>query len=676
MSGRFRRLARALAPSGLAAVTAVLVAGFIDGQSRPGFVEPLAAAGFVAAWAVPLAFVLSLALRAIGHGWRVGPLVEGLREPDTGGTPRLMAWLVFVLLAGFVLAATVLQGMNLVTQSSGARVVYALAAPIIAVAAAAMLVVLSRPSVSLIGRGFTAADRWLHGRFGRSVFHPLLCAGVAASCALVMVALAWVLVISPKIGHFDLSYLPLVLLAVLILVVVPWLWSWSARWRLARAALAAALCTASVASVVTAGWIRTQQPFAMMEIWGETELAGFAIDRLLDIEELRSELHLEGIRPVAKAGVQRHPDIILITVDTLRADRTPPYGGNANMPTLAQLGQRGAVFEWAISPGNVTRRSLPSIAMGVSAPRLRGRVRGWALKLDPRHVTLAERLRAGGYDTAGFFCCLSQFGARHRLGLIRGIDHIFIDKSGDTLARKAAEFLARRKDGDKPLFMWLHLIEPHGWIKAYPSTPEARTYAQRYDLTLADVDRALSTLVDGIKQRDQDLDQTIVALTSDHGEGLGDHGTRTHSESLHNSELRVPLILLGPGVPDVRIERPVPVFDLAPTLMDLAGFVPPGMPEMDGVSLVPILEGTLSSAMDAGEAYAAMIPDRSVSTEQRALIVGNYKIIVKGKKVELFDLVSDPKEARDLAKSRPEIRDKLLDRLRQRQQTDELAPFD
>jgi hypothetical protein len=191
----------------------------------------------------------------------------------------------------------------------------------------------------------------------------------------------------------------------------------------------------------------------MLEIWGETAVSGKAIDVLFDIESMRGELRTDDIRPLArKEAVAR--DIVLITIDTVRANRTPLHGGSARMPGLAQLGREGAVFEWAFASGNVTRRSLPTIATGISPRRLRGRIAGWAHRLDPRHVTLAERFRAAGYETAGFFCCYSQFGEDHQLGLNRGIDHLVIEGNGAELSKITSEWVKARdaKKSAKPLF--------------------------------------------------------------------------------------------------------------------------------------------------------------------------------------------------------------------------------
>src|SRR5690606_16011139 len=141
------------------------------------------------------------------------------------------------------------------------------------------------------------------------------------------------------------------------------------------------------------------------------------------------------------------------------------YGGPAEMPLLRELAARGTVFEWAFAPSNVTRRSIPSMITGLRPNRVRGRVVCWALRLDPRHVLVAERLLAGGYETAGFMCCGATWGPYSRTGLQCGLSHLVIEPNGMKLAKQARQSLdARERRGDnKPLFLWMHLLAPHNW---------------------------------------------------------------------------------------------------------------------------------------------------------------------------------------------------------------------
>src|SRR5262249_10198829 len=145
---------------------------------------------------------------------------------------------------------------------------------------------------------------------------------------------------------------------------------------------------------------------------------------------------------------------------------TPPYGGHATMPTLAELADHGAVFDWAFSPSNVTRRSIPSIDIGLDPGRVRGRVVGWALKVDPRHVMMAQRMDAAGYETAAFMCCEGFWPSEAKTGLSRGMQHVEVEHNGAQLAKQAHAWLeAREASGEhRPLFLRLHFLEPHNWL--------------------------------------------------------------------------------------------------------------------------------------------------------------------------------------------------------------------
>jgi arylsulfatase A-like enzyme len=136
------------------------------------------------------------------------------------------------------------------------------------------------------------------------------------------------------------------------------------------------------------------------------------------------------------------------------------------------------------------------------------------------------------------------------------------------------------------------------------------------------------------------------------------------------------LIIKAPGLMPERLSGPVGLVDLAPTLLDLAGFVPPGMPQMDGVSLVPYLTGDRSLDDDEGEAYSVMVQDRSVPEDLFALVAGRYKLITDGgEEHELYDIVSDSREKKNIAKDKPNLLRRLQLRLAARRKVDRIAPF-
>ncbi|RMH42535.1 MAG: hypothetical protein D6689_07845 [Deltaproteobacteria bacterium] len=684
---RLRRAARFCAAPAAAAAAGAVAGGLAEGIARVhGAFDIAAAAGFSAWYAAPLAFVAAVAGRGLWRAWRPQQLAAALREPPAGGAPRLAAWLAGAAGAVAAVAAAVFAAARAAAATSDAPDVIASVAAAAAAVAAAGAVAVARPVVDALAAVLRRVDR-------RVALTPRRAAAAVAIACAVVAAVAWRAVVRPRIGPLELGVGPYAL---------GFAGGFVAGWWAAsrgRAVLAVGVSCAALAGVAgTASFARYARPFRMLNVWADAPVAGFAIERTFDLDAIRASLPpaviapaprarasptvamRAGVAPQPRAGAAGHPDIVLITIDTVRADRTPPYGGPADMPALARLAKRGAVFEWAFSPSNNTRRSLTAMATGVAPRRVRGRVAGWALRLDPRHVLLAERLRAAGYDTAGFFCCRSQFGPEHHLGLQRGIDHQVIDYDAGNLARAAREWLhdRARRGETRPAFVWVHAIEPHGWEKRAPRKP-GDDIKDRYDRMLARADRGLAPLLDALavppwRQR------AIVVVTSDHGEGLGDHGPgrahRFHSTSLYNAQIRVPWIVAGPGIAARRIATPVGLIDLAPTLIDLAGYEPPGFPQVDGVSLAPVLTDAASPAPDR-PVFADQVRDRSVAADLRAVVAGRLKLIENADgRVELYDIVADPDERRDVARQRGDDVWTLRGFLDDRRRRDGVSPFD
>ncbi len=683
---RWYRALAYLVPSVLGAAIASLAVGLVDGlQHTASALQVAVATGFISLVGIPVGIVLGLLARILWSTWDLRGLGERVTE-ETGGCPRLAAWVGYAVASLWLVAAVCFNAVRALGRRSGVDVVVALGSAIAVTAAVAVLIALSRPLVDSWARVVRVIDRAIFARFSRSLFTPGWIFGQTAVCVTALVITLWVVSIRPRIGYLDVDpYLYLLGFASLVLIAQP-AWRAGARWRRLRTAFALSIVVVDIAAVATAIYVRHRQPFAMLEVRGDTVLAGAAIDRIYNVQLLRRDFHMSEFRPEEKPGAQ-HPDVVLITVDTLRADRTPPYDrakqGLSNMPNLRRFAAEAAVFDWAFSPSNNTRRSLPAIVTGSSPFRIRGRVAGWALRLDPRHVMLAERFRAAGYDTAGFLAPPSQFSPGHQLGLIRGIDHLVVGghsraEDDGWLAQEAKKWLVERaaKRPDKPLFLWIHFIDPHRWDNRYPAKKYGSELLGRYDRALAAVDDHIGTVLEAVWNGDS-KERTIVALTSDHGEGLGDKGHRFHATSLYNSQIRVPLMIAGAVRGGRRIQRAVGLVDLAPTLLDLAGFVPPGLPDMDGSSLAEVIQGTSRDGPEAGEAYSVMIKDRSVKRTARALIAGRYKLIEHSsrKKDELYDLRADPRERHDLRKKKPEVLKRLKDQLRTRRAIDSISPF-
>jgi arylsulfatase A-like enzyme/Flp pilus assembly protein TadD len=289
-------------------------------------------------------------------------------------------------------------------------------------------------------------------------------------------------------------------------------------------------------------------------------------------------------------GVADGHHVVLITLDTLRADRVGCYGcADVRTPHLDDLAANGVRYSEAVSVTPMTLPSHSSILTGQYPPTHGVRDNG-KFKLDDRHTTLAEHLKAAGYKTAAF---IAAFVLDHRYGLAQGFDH-YADEMPDS--RKASgltggqpqrpanvvvdEFESWFADNvpaqsTEPFFAWVHLFDPH--TPYTPPPPYDAEYAdQPYLGEIAFVDQQVGRLLGLLRERGV-LDRTLIVVAGDHGEGLGDHGEDTHSRLIYESTVAVPMILHCPtvlGAPTVVDAAAVTVADITPTVLDLLGIAP------------------------------------------------------------------------------------------------------
>jgi arylsulfatase A-like enzyme len=649
-----RRASGWLAPSAVAACCGGIAAALVDGHSGAGSL--LLGAGFVTLLVVPILFAASIVTRALYAAWQP-------RELADAASPRFAAWLLVIGCDAALLGASSLVGTRwFAANSAFAPMSVAYFESTLAATIAIVLAALSRPMARLACVALApAARRW------PGAFRPRVVIEACAAIAVGIASTAWLAIVRPSLGAFDTSlfYAPAAALAIAGLAHATW-HRWG-RLRVGASVLVTGACLAASVAAVAATRVA---PGATLELWGDRALAGLAIDRVFDLDHIRDAISLAEFAPVPRPGTS-HPDIILVTIDTVRADHTPPYGGHADMPTLAALAQQGTVFEWAFSPSNVTRRSIPSMITGLGADRVHGRVVSWALRIDPRHVLLAERLQAAGYETAGFMCCESFWGPTLHTGLQRGLEHLEIEHDGAKLAKLARSWLEARakRPNNRPLFLWIHILEPHNWSAS--GEPPAADRTRVYDHVLTQCDAMLADLVAPFRSAGT---PPIFVVTADHGEGLGEHGHLNHSTDLYDSQLHVPLVIEGPGIPAQRVHETVSSTNLVPTLLELAGFQPPAGGVFDGASFADLATGARSSRPD-GEAFAAMIKDRSNPGGITAFIDGSWKIIDDGSRLELYDLATDPDEKTDLAPHEPAKLAELTAKLRARQAAGRISPF-
>ena len=650
-----------------------MVAGLVEGYRAGDVISALATAGFVALIAAPVLFAASVVARGVIAAWRPGELAAALIDPD-GAAPRLAGWVAVIWLGAFGLGLAMFQSVwAMFAYTAFKPNTLSFLEPMFAMATALGIVALSRPCARLFAWLAHRLDaRWR--RRGRvTLLRPRAIIGAACAAAAIALYALWRFAVKPRLGPIDTSVLhaPAAGLAATAAIHLVWQRSRGARGGLGLGGAAAA--TGVLATALATAWTR---PSLALEIWGDRPLAGLTIEAVFSLDAIRARISLAEFRPVARPAAA-HPDIVLITIDTVRADHTPPYGGQADMPALRELGNRGAVFDRAYAPSNVTRRSIPAMVTGIASNRVRGRVVGWALRVDPRHVLLAERLRAGGYDTAGFMCCVGFWGQLLHTGLERGLAHLEIESRGSVLAGQARSWLDAREQqraGRPPLFLWMHLIEPHNWAQ---NTGEPRSDAERraaYDRTLAASDQMVQNVLAAFQHRDPDH-MPIVIVTADHGEALGEHGQPFHSTDLYDSQIRVPLVVAGPGIPQRHIGETVSLTGLAPTVLELAGFVPPTGPGLDARSIADLVTGARRGDPDGGLAFASMIKDRSNPGGITAVIRGHWKLIDNNDHLELYDTYNDPGEHNNVLGQHAQIADSLRRLLEAHDAAGEVSPF-
>jgi arylsulfatase A-like enzyme len=260
-------------------------------------------------------------------------------------------------------------------------------------------------------------------------------------------------------------------------------------------------------------------------------------------------------------------DVLLITIDTLRADSVGAYGAaNAQTPALDGLARDGARFERAWAPAPITLPSHASLLSGRYPTAHGSRHNGMAVSASI--PTLATALNDAGFATAAF---VSAFPLDRRFGLARGFD-VYDDelprttdgrplneRPGAQTVDRAIEWLRARSESR--LFLWVHLFDPH----APYGTPDAGTSVQaRYAQEVTAADREVGRLLSALGDR---AASTLVVATADHGEAFGEHGETGHSIFVYDTTLRVPLVLRGPGIPPGRVVADdVSLVDVPPTL--------------------------------------------------------------------------------------------------------------
>ena len=356
----------------------------------------------------------------------------------------------------------------------------------------------------------------------------------------------------------------------------------------------------------------------------------------------------------ARPASGRGASVLLVTIDTLRADHVGAYGATTGAtPHLDALAARGLVFEEALASVPLTLPSHASILSGLEPPHHGVRVNGRAVFPADR-PTLATILKDRGYATGAF---VAAFVLDRRFGLARGFDlyddqierrregaSVLESERPCTAVAGAAEAWMGRQAG--PFFAWVHFYEPHAPYDP-PSPFREQQEGRPYDGEVAAVDSCLGRVIAAAEVRAGG--ELLVAVTGDHGEALGDHGELTHGFFVYQSTLRVPLVLAGPRVSVGRRPGVVRSVDLMPTLLGRMGA--PIVGGLDG--------GDLLAGGRGAEAYAeTLYPETLGWAGLRALRLGALKYI-DAPRPELYDLAADPGESRNIVAARPADAERL-----------------
>jgi choline-sulfatase len=346
------------------------------------------------------------------------------------------------------------------------------------------------------------------------------------------------------------------------------------------------------------------------------------------------------------------PPVVLISVDTLRADHLPAYGyRQVETPNLDALARESIVFENAYCQVPLT---LPSHAVILTGqPPYKNGVRdNIGFRVSPSTPTLAALLKGAGYATGA---AVSSLALRADRGLDAGFDlyddRFTRDSPDERPGPATVEALEKWMDTvpGRPLFLFLHLYEPH--TPYAPPEPFRQRYAARpYDGEIAAADAAVGRFLQDLKRRGL-YDPALLIFLSDHGEGLGDHGEDEHGVFLYREAIHVPLFVKLPGRrrEGERVTRPVGLLDLYPTIASAVGLSPPD--GLDGVDLL----GPGERNAQARRIYSETLYPRLALgwSELFSLTDARYEYI-EAPRVELYDLAADPGQRHDLASGKPE----------------------
>jgi len=343
-------------------------------------------------------------------------------------------------------------------------------------------------------------------------------------------------------------------------------------------------------------------------------------------------------------------NVLLITIDTLRADRLSCYGSlSVRTPNIDSLAEKGVQFLRAFAHTSTTLPSHANILLGVT-PVYHGVHDNLNFKVGDQYLSLAEHLKQEGYATGAF---VGAFPLDSRFGLSQGFDTydgdfglttsgkvVSGERSAETVIARALEWL---NQCSSPWFLWIHCYDPHDPYEP-PEPFKSRYNTSPYDGEVAYVDYAMKELFQYLEGKNL-FENTMIVFTGDHGESLGEHGEMTHGYFAYNSTIHVPLFVYIPGMKPRAVQQNVSHIDVFPTICESLNIKKP--PFLQGISLIPPMKG---KKLDRRPIYfESLLPFYDLGWAPiRGIIQDNYKFI-ESPIPELYDLEKDFAETKNVA---------------------------
>ena len=337
-------------------------------------------------------------------------------------------------------------------------------------------------------------------------------------------------------------------------------------------------------------------------------------------------------------------DVLLVSVDALRADHLGAYGyGRATSPNIDRLAAQGVVFDAAYTTTPHTSYAVTSLMTGkyMRPLILQG--------LGADSETLADHLRRYGYKTAAFFPPAVFFIDEERFEHFEktsfGFEYEKKEFASPELRAEQVKAYLSKNPGDERRFLWVHLFEPHEPYEAHAEHPFGGRDIDRYDSEIAEADQGVGDVVSTVLAA---RPKTLVIITADHGEEFGDHGGRYHGTTVYEEQVRVPLVVVAPGLlKPSRVDMPVQLIDLLPTI--LRGLSVPRPARVRGRDIGAALLGK-SPATDQGQAFAE-------TDTMTMLAEGPFRLVCERRvsACTLYNVKKDPGETRDLSGNHPDV---------------------